>query len=391
MTNKHSFSPPTHSDMVKVQFLRNAYTATSDEHFLTTSTYPPPEPISTQIKRNKPATVNINAPLIQSVLDVLPDLNGGFVARLLERYANNTEQVIAAVLEGNLPPDLQPNADDVDAESSSASVEKPYKKTSVAPKQSKPTDPFGFGDAPGVIVKRNKGFPGQARSLAALLDDKTHVRQLRDRYHEWGLVAETTPDDRDGSGATGTAGQYNNDYDDEYDDSYDAMAETERRGGANGGGASRRATAVRNPNRAVFDELRDEIEDDDEDEDDEDEEDTEGATGSQPQAAAAAGRGASGGATSSYYDRSRNFCENPEVVRERRAQAWSNKWGAARQPQQQPKKPAGGDVVGKPKGHGQDASTQRSRAKKETHKSEKANHNRRQGASWKRNTGMIPS
>lgn len=49
------------------------------------------------------------------------------------------------------------------------------------------------------------------------------------------------------------------------------------------------------------------------------------------------------------------------------------------------------DVVGKPKGQGQDSSTQQSRQKKEANKSSKANHNRRSGAAWKRNTGMIPS
>lgn len=306
--------------MVKVQFLRNAYTATSDEHFLTTSTYPPPEP-STQSRRNKPATAtnNTNNPLIQSVLDVLPDLNRDFVTRLLERYANNTEQAIAAVLEGNLPPDLQPTDPAAAADNSS----------SLPIKNPKPSDPFGFGDAAGVIVKRNKGFPGQARNLATLLDDKTHVRQLRDRYHEWGLIAEA-PTDEDGAPlpTTGATGSKYNEYDDEYDDSYDALADTERRGGGGGGGGgSRRAIAVRNPNRAVFDELRDDVEDDDdEDEDDEEEEEDINA-----QAATSSRGGAAG--SSSYYDRSKNFCENPEVARERRAQQWNNKC-AARQPQQ---------------------------------------------------------
>lgn len=49
------------------------------------------------------------------------------------------------------------------------------------------------------------------------------------------------------------------------------------------------------------------------------------------------------------------------------------------------------DVVGKPKGQGQDSSTVQSRQKKEANKSSKANHSRRTGAAWKRNTGMIPS
>lgn len=48
-------------------------------------------------------------------------------------------------------------------------------------------------------------------------------------------------------------------------------------------------------------------------------------------------------------------------------------------------------MLGNPKGQGQDSSTQQSRHKKDVHKSTRANHNRRQGAAFKRNRGMIPS
>lgn len=49
------------------------------------------------------------------------------------------------------------------------------------------------------------------------------------------------------------------------------------------------------------------------------------------------------------------------------------------------------NVVGKPKGQGQEKSTVASRHKKDVNKSSRANHNRRQGAAFKRNRGMIPS
>ncbi|VVC95631.1 unnamed protein product [Leptidea sinapis] len=49
------------------------------------------------------------------------------------------------------------------------------------------------------------------------------------------------------------------------------------------------------------------------------------------------------------------------------------------------------DVVGKPKGHGQEKEVLHNRDKKEKHKSSRANHNRRQGAQWKRSQGMMPS
>ncbi|CAH1966346.1 unnamed protein product [Acanthoscelides obtectus] len=79
-----------------------------------------------------------------------------------------------------------------------------------------------------------------------------------------------------------------------------------------------------------------------------------------------------------------NFCEDPAVIRERREQRYRSK-----HPPKNPQQKA--NVVGKPKGHGQDKNVQKARDKKETQKSSKANHNRKSGASWKRSRGMIPS
>lgn len=50
-----------------------------------------------------------------------------------------------------------------------------------------------------------------------------------------------------------------------------------------------------------------------------------------------------------------------------------------------------GSVIGKAKGQGQEKSTIIGRHKKDVNKSSRANHNRRQGAAFKRNRGMIPS
>lgn len=48
-------------------------------------------------------------------------------------------------------------------------------------------------------------------------------------------------------------------------------------------------------------------------------------------------------------------------------------------------------MIGNAKGQGQDKSTLVNRQKKNENKSSRANHNRRQGAAFKRNRGMIPS
>lgn len=72
------------------------------------------------------------------------------------------------------------------------------------------------------------------------------------------------------------------------------------------------------------------------------------------------------------------FCEDPAVLRARREANRSTR-GKCR------------DVVGKPKGQGQDKTVLQNREKKNVHKSSRANYNRKGGAQWKRNKGMIPS
>lgn len=80
-----------------------------------------------------------------------------------------------------------------------------------------------------------------------------------------------------------------------------------------------------------------------------------------------------------------NFCEDPAVLRARREARFRRN-----QPQttttSKPK-----DVVGKPKGQGQDKNVLNNRQKKNVNKSSRANHNRKTGAQFKRNRGMIPS
>jgi activating signal cointegrator complex subunit 2 len=82
-----------------------------------------------------------------------------------------------------------------------------------------------------------------------------------------------------------------------------------------------------------------------------------------------------------------NFCENPETIRqryeERRRAKFETRHGNS----------SGGakNVVGKPKGQGQEKDVLLNRLHKDKNKATRANHNRKQGATFKRNKGMIPS
>lgn len=215
---------------------------------------------------------------IQEVLNIFPHLTIDFVEKLLQRY-ESTEKAIAEYLEGNLPPDLIENDSfpaEVVAQRTPSVSPIPSTSTTRTASDDKFLDQFNFADNSKVIVKMGKGFPGGHRNASALLDDKSHVRSLKDRYESYGLIVENE-----------------NEYDDEYDDSYDGMTESESK-------SHRKAVGVSSAKDFVVDE---------EDEDDGEEEDEEGDDGNQ-------------------RDKSKDFCENPEAVRERLAKSRYSKFVA---------------------------------------------------------------
>ncbi|XP_043524860.1 activating signal cointegrator 1 complex subunit 2 [Frieseomelitta varia] len=74
------------------------------------------------------------------------------------------------------------------------------------------------------------------------------------------------------------------------------------------------------------------------------------------------------------------FVQNPEEVRARAEQRRQMRSGKT-----------AGNVVGNPKGQGQEKNVLYNRQQKNVKKAKHANHNRRSGAQWKRNQGMVPS
>lgn len=260
------------------------------------------------------------------VQDLFPHLGDGFIRKLLHRY-ENSELAIAAIIESNLPPDMQ-DLDQTEPHIPEDPRDAVFKETGVHR-----TNIFA-GDALDVMTNdqlkctvKYKGITvGAPRNVEELLNDKTHINETRQRYEPYTMVPE-------------------GDYDDEYDDSYDAMAESESK--------SRKSRSA--GKEVVFD-----YESSSEEEEEEAEE---------------------------VSAASNAFCENPEAIRARREQAWQAKCrrGGGGGP---PKR----DVVGTGlKGQGQSDTVQVNRQKKDQNKSSRANHNRRQGANWKRSRGMIPS
>lgn len=195
----------------------------------------------------------------------------------------------------------------------------------------------------GGHVKKNGNFitKKQPKTYHELLNDKSHVKDLKDRYQNYGLVAEAEED---------------KEYDDEYDDSYDVFADTEPKMHMRFNGRMREM-------------LPDTI-DMPESEEEEDEEEL---------------------PAPAYTKKSQlDFCENPEAIRARREQQFNQKMAKKfphRPPPQQ--EPKSRDVVGNDKGQGQSNEVLRNRQQKSSNKSSRANHNRKSGSTFKQSRGMF--
>ena len=190
----------------------------------------------------------------------------------------------------------------------------------------------------GHILKNGKCLTKkQPKTIADIIDDKSHVNELRDRYKQYSLISGKNDVDDE------------NEYDDEYDDSYDVIADTE-------------------PRFHMQKNMRDVLPDEVESEESESEEEPQHEN-KQP-------------------ERRRNpmdFCENPEVIRARREREYQNRM-AKKNPHYKP--PPNRDVVGNAKGKGQSDEVLRNRLHKTVNKSARANHNRKSGSTFKQSRGM---
>lgn len=188
----------------------------------------------------------------------------------------------------------------------------------------------------GHVLKNGKCLTKkQPKTYADLIDDKSHVNELRDRYKQYNLVSDII-EDKD------------NEYDDEYDDSYEVFADTE-------------------PKIHIRGKMRDVLPDDIDSESTGSETDTED-TSARPQ------------------KNPLDFCENPEVIRARREARFQS-----RMAKKHPTRPAENksrDVVGNTKGQGQSNEVLRNRQQKSANKSSRANHNRKSGNAFKQSRGM---
>ncbi|XP_061719107.1 activating signal cointegrator 1 complex subunit 2 [Cydia pomonella] len=319
--------------------LTNGYSAPSpltNGHSAPSPDAAPPPPADNEI----PVDIRQES-LISEVRDILPHLGDGFILKCLEHYGFNSERVINSILEDTLDASLR-GLDQSLPIIPKDPVDEKFLETGVQRLNVFDGDQFDIMTRDDVdLTKIHVGKrKDKHRNIKELLDDKSDVRQRVDIYSKYNLVCDEQAM-----------------YSDEYDDTYDSDGVTP---------APADPTDERRPfvtPRAL--QTRHELESSSEDE---------------PEPTPA---------PSTYNARNRmDFCQNPEEIRARREANYQARRGRGGH---RPPPPANKDVVGKPRGQGQDKEVLANRDRKEKHKGSRGNHSRRQGAQWKRSQGMMPS
>lgn len=301
-----------------------------------------PGPSGLNTKKRVVTGVDLES-LITEVKDIFPHLGDGFVQKCLEFYNYESAEVINSLLENSLPDHLV--AMDKDLPFIPPEEEDGAKGTDIPERVNVfDNDEFDIMTKDHIDTSRiHKGKRrGKHKNLTDMLDDKSHVHQLRDMYSKLGLVE------------TEETLEYDDEYDDTYDDPEVSIQETETE-------TERRPFVTP---RVLQPKAAPELEEDDAEED---------------------GNMANGN-DEREHPRFDYFVPNPEEIRakaeERRMNFRSRTFRGTGQSR---------DVVGKPKGQGQERDVVHNRDYKQVHKSTRGNHNRRIMAAKKRQQGMMPS
>ncbi|XP_052900621.1 activating signal cointegrator 1 complex subunit 2 [Anopheles moucheti] len=324
-------------DQVKYDFIQNAYAKDREvhgTHSIMNSEQDTDQEVKASVEQQEiEQRIEHN---VQYIMELLPHLEAAQIRKVVCSY-DNVEEAVSVLLEQENPnPESQPVDGQEEFYIPNDPLDEFYLRTGIDRLNVYDGDEFDVmvNDKVKGIIKKGKGMPGQPKSLNALLDDKSHIQQVRHIYRQFDLIAENDLDD------------------DEYDDSFEAMTESE----------SRHVKLSKDARNTFVNEVLDNESDSENESEDEQE---------------------------ANQNPSLAFCENPELARKRYEDKMHSKYlhrhGSA------VSGPKEADVRGKPKGQGQDSKVLLNRKHKNENKALSGNHNRKQGASYKRNRGMLPS
>ncbi|CAF1003629.1 unnamed protein product [Adineta ricciae] len=265
----------------------------------------------------------------------------------LKYYDNNTERLVNALFDNTVPENLKSETTTTASGVSSRTTtenDNPFLSVPVPLVQQRANiydnDEFDFFNRDDVDRSRiHRGKKTQ--DTLAILDDKSHLEGMNERYSRLGLVKDDTDEE----------------YDDEYDDTYDDGV-----------------VNVKDKDDAIDNEI---------------EKNTNRSTGKQPgRYRQQSDEDEEENQGEDQNKRRSQFVENPEVVRERWAQQRAA-WQQRHQPHRSHGQEQQHDVVGNARGRGQTAAVAHNRRWKDSHKGSQANHNRRDRAAQKLNRGLL--
>ncbi|XP_047107899.1 activating signal cointegrator 1 complex subunit 2 isoform X6 [Schistocerca piceifrons] len=312
-------------------------------------------------KKKKVTGVELDS-LITEVQDILPHLQDGFIEKCLEYYDYASERVVNAVLENQLPEELQ------NIDTSMPRIPPEKDEESYVSRRHNIYDNDEFDIMTQDVMDTTRIIRGKRKpkykDVKELLDDKTLIKQYQSTYAKLGLVEEDES-------------QFNY-YDDEYDDTCDdreisvpEVGDDERFEPKICQERLLKRTLVQNmksPRRPLV--IPRVLRTNEDVKSSEEESGSEGDTAAVP---------------------SDQFVPNPEELRAQAEHRRQMKLQNRGRRHYSGAMPQSRDVVGRPKGQGQDKTVVVNRQNKNAHKSSYANHNRRAGAQRKRQQGMFPA
>lgn len=287
------------------------------------------ENINSSNKKQKPITKNLVelASLVSEVKDILHDLDEYFIEISLKYYNYNTEELINAILEQSLPTELKELKDLGHSQMSASPICTETLNNQNLDCNFETLNMFDNYNNDSNDNNDIKFDNNDIKTQEIINISKDYIIKNYD------LVTDV--------------------YDDEYDDTYDNRDVR--------GNTQDDTTEIDRPftiprilrDRQKVETVSELISDDDDDDDDDDVRNNQNG---------------------------KDFVQNPEELRAK-----------AEQRRQMRDSRIAPNVIGNPKGHGQKKDVLYNRQQKNVRKAKYANHNRRSGAQYKRNQGMIPS
>jgi len=145
--------------------------------------------------------------MISSVQDLLPHLGAGYVEACLQHYSFKVEEVVNAILEGNLAPHL------ISLDQGLQRQPRKQSDPQVPGRGVYDDDEFDVNSRDDIDLSRvHRGKKNKVGTMKSLMDNKEELQSMKERFARLGIVEDIV------TVRGGEDAEYNDEYDDTYDD-----------------------------------------------------------------------------------------------------------------------------------------------------------------------------